>query len=141
MSPKVGGHRGLESEDHVSPLIRRRKHFDGGIEEEEKEVESLRRELAEAKMMIKKIQDFILASKPSVKKMEPRMGMGSQASKYLQETIFSRRKEEVHTSRQARPKVIRRDVPYSYVYVVYVHVCMFAYVVFFRLSVYPSRSR
>jgi hypothetical protein len=33
------------------------------------------------------------------------------------------------------------SVPYSYVYVVYVYVCMFAFVAFFRLSVYPSRSR
>jgi hypothetical protein len=112
MSPKVGGHRGLEDEGHVSPLIRRRKHFDGGIEEEEKEVESLRRELAEAKMMIKKIQDSILAPKPSIKKMEPRTGMGSQASKYLQGTIFSNKEgrgayestsaTKIHTPRSTR---------------------------------------
>jgi hypothetical protein len=34
--------------------------------------------------MIKKIQDSILAPKPSTKKLEPKMGMGSQRNKYLE---------------------------------------------------------
>jgi hypothetical protein len=38
--------------------------------------------------MIKKNQDSILAPKSSIKKMEPRMGTGSQRNKYLEGNIF-----------------------------------------------------
>jgi hypothetical protein len=39
-------------------------------------------------MMIKRIQDSILAPKSSIKKLEPKMGMGSQRNKYLEGSVF-----------------------------------------------------